>query len=62
MEWLFENWVPVLVFSGLAAMHLFEHGRARKQMTRLKPVAIARVRSRAHPLKRAWQREPCSES
>ena len=26
MEWLFENWVLVLVFGGMAAMHLFGHG------------------------------------
>lgn len=33
MEWLVETWFLVLVFCGLAAMHLFEHGRAKKQMT-----------------------------
>lgn len=26
MEWLIENWVLVLVFGGMAAMHLFGHG------------------------------------
>ncbi len=26
MEWLVENWVLVLVFGGMAAMHLFGHG------------------------------------
>ncbi|NPD18964.1 hypothetical protein [Alterinioella nitratireducens] len=39
MEWLSENWVLVLLFGGMAAMHLFGHGhgghkhgkRARRQ-------------------------------
>lgn len=26
MEWLSENWVLVIVFGGMAAMHLFGHG------------------------------------
>ena len=26
MEWLSENWVLVLVFGGMSAMHLFGHG------------------------------------
>lgn len=26
MEWLSENWVLVLLFGGMAAMHLFGHG------------------------------------
>jgi hypothetical protein len=26
MDWLVENWVLVLVFGGMAAMHLFGHG------------------------------------
>ena len=46
MEWLVENWFLVLVFCGLVSMHLFEHVRAGKPMTKLRPVAIARVRSR----------------
>ena len=27
MEWLTENWVLVLVVGGMAALHLFGHGR-----------------------------------
>ncbi|MBR9763563.1 MAG: hypothetical protein GYB53_08585 [Rhodobacteraceae bacterium] len=46
MEWLVENWFLVFVFCGLVTMHLFGHASARKPMTKLKPVAIARVRSR----------------
>lgn len=49
MEWLVENWTLVFVSCGLAAMHLFEHVRTRKPMTRLRPLAIARVRSRRFP-------------
>jgi len=30
MEWLFENWVIVLLFGGMAAMHLFGHGHGGK--------------------------------
>ncbi|WP_375256401.1 hypothetical protein [Yoonia sp.] len=26
MDWLIENWVLVLLFGGMAAMHLFGHG------------------------------------
>ncbi len=26
MEWLSQNWVLVLLFGGMAAMHLFGHG------------------------------------
>ena len=31
MEWLFENWVLVLVFGGIAAMHLFGHGHGGRK-------------------------------
>ena len=27
MEWLSQNWVWVLLFAGMIAMHLFGHGR-----------------------------------
>lgn len=29
MEWLYENWVLVLVLGGMAAMHLFGHGHGK---------------------------------
>ena len=29
MEWLLDNWVLVLAFGGMAAMHLFGHGHGR---------------------------------
>jgi hypothetical protein len=52
MEWLSENWVLVLVFGGMAAMHVFGHARAKKHKAKPKPVAISRVRPRSHPVKR----------
>ena len=62
MEWLVENWFLVLVFCSLGAIQLFGHARGRMHMIRLKPVAIARVRPRAHPLEQAWPRESSDET
>ena len=62
MEWLSENWVLVLVFGGMAAMHLFGHARARKYMAKLKPIAIPRSRLRRHLLKQVRGQEPSAEA
>ena len=62
MEWLVENWVLVLVFGGLAAMHLFGHDHARKHAAMLKPIAILRARPRRHILNQAREEETSDEA
>lgn len=34
MEWIYDNWLAILLFGGMAAMHLFghRHGHARARV------------------------------
>ncbi len=62
MEWLVENWFLVLVFSGMAATHLFGHAHARMPMAKRKPIVILRARPRRHLLNQVRGQEPSHEA
>jgi len=56
MEWLVENWGLVLFFGGMAAMHLFGHGK--KHAPKMKPVVIPKETSEARSGNQSWDRMP----